>query len=85
MPIMSYLVYPVEGGRGELMQSLELIDGCTVHTAKEHDLLVLVTDTEGVREEEDMQRALHEMESVAFLAMVAGYDDPEHQPEVSAR
>ncbi|MGE3802699.1 MAG: hypothetical protein AB7H80_16920 [Candidatus Kapaibacterium sp.] len=85
MPIMSYLVYPVEGEGAELVKSLQQIEGCTVHTADADELLVLVTDTVGSREEEEMQQTLHKVESLAFLALVAGYDDPEHQPEGSAR
>ena len=83
MPVMSYLAYPVDGKKEELIASLEAMQRCEVQPAENHDLLVLVTDTEGKEEEEALQDQLKDIESLAFLALVAGYDDPEHQSEVT--
>ncbi len=85
MPIMSYLAYPVDGKKDELMRRLRQIKECSVHPADNRDLLVLVTDTNGREEETILQSELLNIDSLAFLALVAGYDDPEQQHEESTR
>ena len=81
MPIMSYLAYPAEGKKEELVEELGKIKGCSIRPAIDHDLVVVVTDTPGREQEKEVQERLQGIESLAFLALVAGYDDPEHQSE----
>jgi len=85
MPIMSYLAYPAEGRKEELLAALESIPQCEVRVAADQDLLVLVTDTGGTEEERALTDRLHGLESLALLALVAGFDDPDTEPGTDPR
>lgn len=79
MPIMSYLAYPRQGRKRELLLALESIAGCEVFPADEHDLLIVVTDTHGKEQEDRLQNRLHGIPSLDFLALVSGFSDPERK------
>jgi hypothetical protein len=82
MPINSYLAYPLKGQRDALAGTLRALEGCQVIPAVNRDLLVVVTDTPDEGAEEALQGALARMEFLEGLALVAGYDgaDPEPDP-----
>jgi hypothetical protein len=82
MPINSYLAYPVKGRRDALAETLRALEGCQIIPAVNRDLLVVVTDTPDEVAEEALQGALGRTEFLEGLALVAGYDgaDPEPDP-----
>ncbi len=86
MPINSYLAYPVKGRRDALAGTLRALEGCQVIPAVNRDLLVVVTDTPDEVAEKALQGALARMELLEGLALVAGYDgaDPEPDPPQQA-
>lgn len=81
MPIMSYVVYSVEGKGGELRDALHTIPECEVHLCTSPDLLVLVTDTMSREQEEYLQHRLKAINSLGFLALVSGFNDPDIEPD----
>ena len=75
MPVMSYLAYPVDGRRRELVDALTAVPGCHVLPADNRDLLVLVTDTPNDHAERDLQERLQGIASLACLTLVFGHGD----------
>ncbi|WP_103866481.1 hypothetical protein [Aquimarina sp. I32.4] len=76
MPIKSYLVHPHRGRKKELIKALSVIDQCQIVPAENKDLIVLVTDTETGKEEENLKEKLEAIESLKLLAMVSGFNTP---------
>lgn len=78
MPIKSYLVHLSEGKKAEAMKELSLIPACEAIPSENHDVIVLVTDTESKQAEKDLELKLAAIEHIDHLALVAGYNDPEN-------
>ncbi|WP_108866360.1 hypothetical protein [Aquimarina aquimarini] len=76
MPIKSYLVHPHSGRKKELIKALSVIDQCQIVPAENKELIVLVTDTETGKEEENLKEKLEAIESLKLLAMVSGFNTP---------
>lgn len=77
MPIKSYLVYPHDGKKEELMNQLSKIDSCEVTPAENKDVLILITETENKTSEENLKEELNAIDSLKLLAMVSGFDTPQ--------
>ena len=75
MPIMSYLAYPKAGRGRKLAGQLRSLPACEVFPSSNHELLILVTDTEDEAGEQKIQQALDFLEDLECLAMVFGHDD----------
>ena len=75
MPIMSYLVYPVEGRSQELCRRLTQIPRCEVIKAVNSDVLILITDTESEKEDKKLSNKLEKISSLGGLALVSAYSD----------
>ena len=76
MPVKSYLAYPHDGRKTELIQSLSALSGCEVIPAENHDLLVLVTETEDNFQEKELREKLDAIDSMKLLTMVSGFTTP---------
>ncbi|MFL0061237.1 hypothetical protein [Tenacibaculum maritimum] len=76
MPIKSYLAYPYEGKKEALIKAITLIEKCDVIPAGNEDVLVVVTETETVVEEEALKERLEGITSLRLLAMVSGFNNP---------
>jgi hypothetical protein len=76
----------VKGRRDALAETLRALEGCQIIPAVNRDLLVVVTDTPDEVAEGALQGALARMEFLEGLALVAGYDgaDPEPDPPQQA-
>lgn len=72
MPILSYLVLPVAGAADQVARRLAAIPGCEVARAENRDLLILVTETAGATEEQELQGALAELEGVRAVSLTFG-------------
>ncbi len=81
MPIMSYLAYPMDGRRDELLEALRALPGCEVLPAENRDLVVLVTDTPDRAAEQALQERLQDLPSLQCLALVSGYAEPDAATE----
>ena len=74
MPIKSYLVHPIEGKIEELLSDLNNLDQCEVVSAKNQDILALVTDTPNDIEEELLKEKIEALDSLKILSLVSGYN-----------
>lgn len=72
MPIKSYLTYPEPGRLREVAEALGQIPGCEVFPSTTHEVLILVTDTEGDDDERRTEDAVQAVEGIQCLALVSG-------------
>ena len=77
MPIFSYLAYPVDGAKDDLVKDLRAIDHCDVVPAENEEILILVTDTPDEESEEALKKKLKELKSLQSLGMTFGHVDTE--------
>ena len=75
MPIFSYLAYPVQGAKEQLLNDLSALDFCEVTPAENEDVLVLVTDTPDEETEKKLQEKLKSVKSLESLGMTFGHTD----------
>ncbi len=75
MPICSYLVIPAEGATKSVRDRLEGLSGCDVTLAENRDVLILVTDTSGTGEENDLRSRVEAMEGIEALLLTFGEID----------
>ena len=74
MPIKSYLVYPHDNQKNTLLKKLSAIEQCETYPAENKDLIVLVTDTGGKHQEEELQQKLQSIPELKMLSMVSGFN-----------
>ena len=75
MPVFSYLAYPVQGAKEELLNDLAALDHCEVMSAENEEILILVTDTPDEEKEKKLQRKLKALKSLQSLGMTFGHTD----------
>ena len=75
MPIFSYLAYPIQGAKEQLLKDLSALDFCEVTPAENEDVLVLVTDTPDEDTEKKLQEKLKTIKSLESLGMTFGHTD----------
>jgi nitrate reductase NapAB chaperone NapD len=73
MPVFSYLAYPIEGAKQELIKDLKALDYCEVMPAEKEEILILVTDTPDEDTEEALQEKLKKLKSLQSLGMTFGH------------
>ena len=56
MPVFSYLAYPAQGAKEELLKDLAALEYCEVMPAENEELLILVTDTPDEEKEKVLQK-----------------------------
>lgn len=74
MPIKSYLARPHDGKFHELVHELSLIEGCEIIPSTNHDVAVLVTETETELEDNKLLSQINSIESLKMLSMVSGFE-----------
>ncbi len=75
MPIFSYLAYPVQGAKEQLINDLSALEFCEVTPAENEEVLVLVTDTPDEETEKQLQEQLKAIKSLESLGMTFGHTD----------
>jgi nitrate reductase NapAB chaperone NapD len=75
MPVFSYLAYPVQGAKEELLKDLKDLDHCEVMPAENEDVLILVTDAPDEEEEKALQKKFKGLKSLQSLGMAFGHVD----------
>jgi len=75
MPVFSYLAYPVQGAKEELLNDLSNLDYCEPIPAKNEGILILVTDTPDEKTEKALQKQLKVLKSLQSLSMTFGHTD----------
>lgn len=77
MPICSYLVIPEKGAARSVERRLDALSGCDVARARNRDVLILVTETPGLEEEEELRTRVEELDGIQALLLTFGEIDPE--------
>ena len=73
MPVFSYLAYPAQGAKEELLKDLAALEYCEVMPAENEELLILVTDTPDEEKEKVLQKKLEGLKSLKSLGMTFGH------------
>ncbi len=74
MHIKSYLLHYNEGKKERLIEQLQNLSNCEIIPAKNHDVIVLVTDAEDEESDKKLHNNLLEMEGLKHLSLVSGFD-----------
>lgn len=77
MPVCSYLVSPVSGRKHEFEKRLNEMAECELEQAENRDLYVLITDTEDMKHQKQMEKELQNVESIKWLMQTFGEICPE--------
>ncbi|MEP5340806.1 MAG: hypothetical protein ABJL44_07730 [Algibacter sp.] len=76
MPIKSYLAHPHDGKKENLAEALNALESCEVIPAENKNLLIIVTDTDNLTEDEQLKETIEAIDSLKLLALVSGFDTP---------
>lgn len=74
MPVKSYLARPHDGKFSELLHELSLVEGCEIIPSTNHEVAILVTDTETELEDNKLLSQINSIESLKMLSMVSGFE-----------
>jgi len=75
MPIKSYILHSQEGEKEELLKQLQNLSNCEVIPAQNHEIIVLVTDTDTEESDKELYNKLLEIQGLKHLSLVSGFDD----------
>lgn len=72
MTVKSYLAFPTEGRKQELVAGLAAIEGCDVLPADNREVAVLVTEASSSQQEKELLAKVEALPSLACLSLVYG-------------
>ena len=75
MPVFSYLAYPKQGAKQDLLDDLSALDHCEATPADNQNILILITDTPDEETEKDLQKKLKKLRTLESLGMTFGHVD----------
>jgi len=75
MPVFSYLAYPKQGAKDELLNDLTALNYCVATPADNENILILITDTPDEETEKALQKKLKELKTLESLGMTFGHVD----------
>jgi nitrate reductase NapAB chaperone NapD len=75
MPVFSYLAYPKQGAKQDLLNDLTALDHCEVTPADSQNILILITDTPDEETEKALQKKINQLKSLESLGMTFGHVD----------
>ena len=75
MPVFSYLAYPEQGAKEQLLKNLSELRYCEITPAQNEELLILLTDTPDEDSEKQLQKKLKALDSLQSLSMAFGHMD----------
>lgn len=75
MPIKSYLAFPHKGQKEQLIDSIGSISCCEVTPSENHDLIILVLESEDQNHEEKLLEKINNLNSLDHLTLVSGFND----------
>jgi len=76
MPVFSYLAYPKQGAKEQLLKDLAALEYCEATPADNAEILILVTETPDEDQEKVLQKKLKSLKSLESLGMTFGHVDP---------
>jgi len=74
MPIKSYVLHCEENSKEILLKELQKLSNCEVIPAQNHEVIVVVTDTESEESDTELYNQLLEMKGLKHLSLVSGFD-----------
>ena len=75
MPVFSYLAYPKQGAKEQLLKDLSKLRYCEITPAQNEEILILLTDTPDEDSENKLQKKLKALDSLLSLGMTFGHMD----------
>ena len=75
MPVFSYLAYPKQGAKQDLLKDLSALDYCEATPADNQNILILITDTPDEESEKELQKKLKSLKTLESLGMTFGHVD----------
>ena len=75
MPVFSYLAYPTQGAKEQLINELAALEYCEVTPSENEEVLILVTDTPNEETEKKLQEKLKDIKSLESLGMTFVHTD----------
>lgn len=74
MPIKSYILHCEENKKEVLLQKLQQLPNCEVIPAQNHEVIVVVTDTDSEEKDTEIYNQLLEIKGLKHLSLVSGFD-----------
>jgi len=74
MPIKSYVLHCEENRKKELLKELYKLSECEIIPAQNHEIIIVVTDTESEESDTKLYNQLLEMKGLKHLSLVSGFD-----------
>ena len=75
MPVFSYLAYPEQGAKEQLLKDLSQLKYCETTPARNKDVIILLTDTPDENAEKQLQEQLKSLKSLQSIGMTFGHVD----------
>ncbi|PCI31441.1 MAG: hypothetical protein COB60_11750 [Flavobacteriaceae bacterium] len=75
MPIKSYILHPLDGEKQLLIKELSQFPECEITPAENHEIIVLVTDTDSEIADTNLFNKLNELKSLKHMSLVSGFED----------
>jgi nitrate reductase NapAB chaperone NapD len=75
MPVFSYIAYPEQGAKEQLLKDLTALQHCEVLPSENTEVLILVTDTPDETQEKALQNKIKNLKSLQSLGMTYGHTD----------
>ncbi len=73
MPIFSYLVYPEQDKKQQLITDLTREPFCEIKVAENQEVLILITDTPDEETNKSLQDRIQNLDSLQSLSMTFGH------------
>ncbi|AMC10505.1 hypothetical protein Lupro_04260 [Lutibacter profundi] len=74
MPIKSYIIHYEEDKKEAFVKELQKLQNCEVFPAKNHDVIVVVTETETEELDTKLYHKLLDVNGLKHLSLVSGFD-----------
>jgi len=74
MPIKSYILHCEEQKKEILLKELQKLPNCEVIPAQNHEVIVIVTDTDSEETDTELYNQLLEIKGLKHLSLVSGFD-----------
>ena len=75
MPVFSFLAYPEDNMKEQLIKDLSDLDYCDIKAADNNDVLILVTDTPDELTNKELLTTIKNLTSLQSLSMTFGHAD----------
>jgi len=74
MPIKSYILHCEDQKKEILLKELQKLPNCEVIPAQNHEVIVIVTDTDSEETDTELYNQLLEIKGLKHLSLVSGFD-----------